>query len=584
LDSLELSKILSVGSICSVYQPIVSLQNGVVIGYEALSRGPVDSSLHFPDRLFQAATLADKTPELESLCRRKTLQNAMDLPSSMLLFINIHPDIFCDATLNEELCPDFLATCNLDTHRIVFEITEKGIIKDFDKLKTALAYYNNMGHSIAIDDMGSGYCGLNFLSKVHPHFIKIDMELIRDIDSEHFNQSIIECLVTLCKLNNIKMIAEGIETKEELITLIKLGVDMGQGYFLGRPSPDFEDIGSETKQTIISYYNQKVLRSTLCTYNHIGEIVQLSPSFLANTKCYAVKEYFDTHDELGCCIEHLEKPVGLVMKHTLDANLATLYGVSVFMNRSISLVMDTHPIVVDYATSILDISKMAMNRPIPKIYDYIIVTRDDLYYGVVTVKSLLEYTTMIECNFARELNPLTALPGNRTIQSKLMACISSGKPCCVLYLDLDHFKVYNDIYGFENGDLILKYTAEVITSLVKSYCGYSEFTGHIGGDDFVCILEKPYEVCKLLCEKMIQTFDEGIINFFNLTDRAHGYIAGVNRQGDTAHFPLTCLSIAGVYGSLDKLQTLENVGVYMASLKKKAKEIASSSYIMEILK
>ena len=580
-DCLELNNILVSENITTVYQPIVSLQHGTVIGYEALSRGPLNSSLFFPDKLFLAAELANKTMELEALCRKKAFENAENMDSNKLLFINVHPNIFCHRSLKEELSPEILKDYHLTPNRVVFEITEKNAIKDLNELQTALTYFVELGHSIAIDDMGSGHSGLNLLSKVRPHFIKIDMELIRGIEKNNFNQSVVESIVNLAKVNNMRVIAEGIETKEELAELINLGVHAGQGYFLGIPLPDFKEAQEEIKDLICYYSTKQAVRSSECDYKSIGEIADAAPAFLVDTKCDDIRRFFDTHDELGCCIIHHNKPVGLVMKHFLDSKLATLYGISVFSNRPISLVMDSHPIIVDYHYSVLDVSKIAMNRPMHKIYDYIIVTKNMSYYGIVTIKSLLEYTTMIERNFARELNPLTALPGNRTIQNKLMLCIQSHKSYCVLYLDLDHFKAYNDIYGFENGDLIIKNTAEIIISLVRSYCGESEFIGHIGGDDFVCILEKPYEVCVLLCEKILKNFDESMVRFFNEKDYKNGYISGINRSGKAEKFPLTSLSIAGVYGLISGFQTLEAIGAYMAKLKKKAKLVPKSSYIME---
>jgi diguanylate cyclase (GGDEF)-like protein len=582
-DTAELNSILLSETIYTVYQPIVSLQHGDLIGYEALSRGPSHSPLHSPDKLFRAAEINHKTSALEALCRKKAIENIHYLDPNKLLFINIHPHIFCDPHLKEELSCDLLNNHHLLCRQIVFEITEKSAIEDFEELKNALAYYKAQGYNIAIDDMGSGHSGLNLLHKVHPHFLKIDMDLVRNIDKEPFKQSIVECLVNLAKLNNIKLIAEGIETSEELTTLINLGVYAGQGYFLGKPSAVIQELDSEIKDLIIYHYNQKTSHSILYNYSQIGQIAEQSASFPVSTKCIDIQEYFNTYNELGCCIVHNKKPVGLMMKYALDSRLATLYGVSVFTNRPIALIMDPHPIIVDYRASIIDVSKIAMNRSIHHIYDYIIVTKEDDYYGTVTVKSLLEYTTMIERNFARELNPLTALPGNRSIQAKLHDCLHSNRAYCLLYLDLDHFKAYNDIYGFENGDLIIKYTAKIITSLVESYCGPSEFVGHIGGDDFVCLLDKPYETGVVLSQKILSTFDEGIVSFFNASDLATGYMMGVNRRGKAENFPLTCLSVAGLYGLLNKFESLEAIGAHMAKLKKKAKESPKSSYVMEYL-
>lgn len=119
------------------------------------------------------------------------------------------------------------------------------------------------------------------------------------------------------------------------------------------------------------------------------------------------------------------------------------------------------------------------------MYDYIIITKHEKFFGIVTVKRLLESTTELELNYARHLNPLTGLPGNIVIEEKLNHVISENKKVSVI--DLDNFKAYNDIYGFENGDKILKLTSQIIADISYKHFARSSFVSHIGGDDFFVI-------------------------------------------------------------------------------------------------
>ena len=153
------------------------------------------------------------------------------------------------------------------------------------------------------------------------------------------------------------------------------------------------------------------------------------------------------------------------------------------LSRPITLVMDNHPLIVDFKTNIDVVSKVAMTRSDESLYDYIIVTKNSLYYGVVTVKDLLEKTTQLEVNYAKHLNPLSGLPGNILIEIKLGEYIANSSPFTILYIDIDNFKAFNDNYGFENGDKMLLHLARIITRCVSKF-HQDSFLGHIGGDDY----------------------------------------------------------------------------------------------------
>jgi diguanylate cyclase (GGDEF)-like protein len=579
----ELESILNNKNISTVYQPIVSLLDGTIIGYEALSRGPVGSPLQNPDKLFNSAQIHNKTWELEQLCRIKAIERASNIEKNKYLFINVDPHIFKDEKFKKGFTKEFLAENNMSPDCIIFEITEKTCVEDYKSFKKALSNYVDQGYKIAIDDTGAGYSGLKMLNETKPHYIKIDMDLIKNINEDSFKQSLLECFVKLSEANNMKLIAEGIETEEELKTLINLGVYAGQGFFISRPAGTFLDIPNNVKNLIIKCNKFKENTYYNCNSNNIGEIVRRDKSFNPTTQCGEIKEYFDSNDITGACIVNNGIPVGFVMKHALDSALATQYGVAVFTKRPVSLVMDRNPLIVDYHTPVVEVSRMAMSRKTENIYDYIIITNNRKYCGIVTIRSLLNYTTMLECNYARQLNPLTELPGNTVIQNTINNMLKTKRTFSILYLDLDNFKIYNDTYGFENGDRILKYTAQLIHSKIKALFPYNGFVGHIGGDDFVGVIENSIEECKKLCEEIIEEFDRSILDFFNEKDKRNKYIEATSRDGSKGIFPLTSLSIAGIYGEFNNFLNPEEVGLAVASIKKEVKHISGSCYLINII-
>lgn len=250
-EERELNYILKTESITTVYQPIVSLKNGEVIGYEALSRGPKGSLLERPDELFKAASLCNRSWDLELLCRTKAIERAENLEKNKYLFINVDPHIFKDEKFKKGFTKEYLEKHNISPENIIFEITEKTSIEDYKSFRAALKHYMGQGYKIAIDDTGSGYSGLKMLTETKPHYVKIDMDLIRNINEDTFKQALIECFVKLSEVTHMKLIAEGIETEKELETLINLGVYAGQGYFISRPAGTFLDTPCHVKELIV---------------------------------------------------------------------------------------------------------------------------------------------------------------------------------------------------------------------------------------------------------------------------------------------------------------------------------------------
>ena len=182
-------------------------------------------------------------------------------------------------------------------------------------------------------------------------------------------------------------------------------------------------------------------------------------------------------------------------------------------------------------------------------------------------------------NINRRISPLTGLPGNVQIHAELKKKISNKEDFSVLYLDLDNFKAYNDIYGFLKGDEIIKYTADIILRCVHSYVPNNSFVGHIGGDDFVTII--PTLNCDKICESIIANFDAGVNVFFTEEDVENGYIEVANRKGVIEQFPLTSISVGVVEADKGRFANILEIGEVGAQVKHMAKSIMGSSYAID---
>ena len=232
----ELEEILNNKDFKAIFQPIISLLDGNVVGYEALSRGSQGSILERPDELFAAAEKFNKLWELEFLCRSKAFARVKGLAKDMMLFINVDPNIINDDRFKKGATLEMLAAQDFDLGNIIFEITEKNSIDDYKNFRKVLDHYTSQGYKIAIDDTGAGYSGLRLLAETRPQFIKIDMDLVRDIDKDALKQALMKAFYEFSVVMNMKIIAEGIETLDELNALIQIGIPYGQGYLLQRPA------------------------------------------------------------------------------------------------------------------------------------------------------------------------------------------------------------------------------------------------------------------------------------------------------------------------------------------------------------
>lgn len=205
--------------------------------------------------------------------------------------------------------------------------------------------------------------------------------------------------------------------------------------------------------------------------------------------------------------------------------------------------------------------------------EYFIIKPVDPEYLYFTIKNILR---LLQTN--RRMSPLTGLPGNVQIQAEMKKRLLNREKFSIFYLDLDNFKAYNDIYGFSNGDEIIKFTARTIVKSVHDLAPDNSFIGHIGGDDFIAITG-PTDLDKL-CKKIISQFDNDVLEFYTEEDVEKGYIEVANRRGIIEQFPLTSISIAVVEIDPGRFKNTLEIGEIGAQVKHQAKSIMGSTYVI----
>lgn len=192
-----LVEILNGEHIRPVYQPIASLQNGSVFAYEALSRITLSNCHLNIEELFEIAKKSQKLWELDSLCRANALKGACEKPARMKLFLNVDPNIIYDPEFVSGFTKEKLLSLELKSEDINFEITEKTLVISPGVFTEALNHYQNQGFKVAIDDFGFGYSGLARVCSFSPDYLKIDMSIVRGIDTDKKKRSVVSSVVRL---------------------------------------------------------------------------------------------------------------------------------------------------------------------------------------------------------------------------------------------------------------------------------------------------------------------------------------------------------------------------------------------------
>ena len=232
-----LQEIILKEDVHTVFQPIVNMREPSILGYEALARGPRGSEFESPYMLFDIAMESDLMFELDRLCRKKALMSAADLQPEHKLFVNTLPMTIRDPAFHDQAMIESLDSMNLDPSRIVLEVTERLAIENYDLFIEAMNYFTDIGFAVAVDDMGAGYSGLEKVVHLKPAYLKFDLLMVREIDSSFVKREMLKAISSLAENVGAQVIAEGIETEKELLTLLDLGITYGQGFLFSRPSP-----------------------------------------------------------------------------------------------------------------------------------------------------------------------------------------------------------------------------------------------------------------------------------------------------------------------------------------------------------
>lgn len=574
---------INADSITPVFQPIVDLFKGSILGYEALSRGPM--GMEAPAELFARAKVLGLTWELESACRRASLSRIATFERmNCQWFLNVSPEVFPDPRFDSRTFAAEVRRAGIESRAVVLEITERHSISDVPAFQKAIHAYSEQGFMIALDDFGSGHSGLIALIACAPHVIKLDMEIARDVNLHSYKQTIVRSLVSLASEVNARLIAEGVESWQELEMLVRQGVRFAQGRLFGSPVAEPQPLVDNVRKELLSMMaNCSPVESNV--RETVSRLTFASPPVERGTMLVQdLERLFAERPLMDCAVVvDADKPVGLITRAHLAAVTSGRFGYSLVQHKLVELIAKPVRLSVNRSASVVRLATLAMERDENDLYDPIVIVDDDGgYRGTVAIRQVILRSAELELQNARESNPLTLLPGNQRIQSWLEKTLQNGGT--VIYADLDFFKEFNDAFGFMLGDEVIRSVGQTLVRLAHELSAEAD-VGHIGGDDFVVVV--PGEVSSDWLDKVCATFDRERTEFFDDETRRRGTFTSENRQGAIVQVPITTMSLAVIpsqrLGPAPHPALLSQVA---ASLKRKAKQLSRvnrrSSYAIEM--
>lgn len=555
------------------FAPIVSLLDGSLYGYELIPHDRHTGQRWSAERPLASSELAATFNGYSRKFRELAIMGISSHAGPVKWYLPLSVRRTDDPRFDPIDAFRFLESAAVRPEQVVLvlaDIPSPGA----DACREALGPYRAQGFRIALSGIGTERASLDRLVALKPDYARIGREWVPTGPQDAVGASLLQAIGALARKEKIVLLADGLDREDQLSPLMACGVGFAQGAWVGPDTARPADIDP----AVASRIRQEVRRRFRSASGALDELVEPALTRLSGTAVSSIARQFEARREASglVIVKQDGRPVGLLMRDKLNRMLAGPFGQPLYWNRPVDKIMDTQPLVVDAATPIDQLSQMAMSREPDKLYDAIVVTKGEVVAGIVSVGSLLEQVTSVRIAAAQWANPLTGLPGNEPIRKEISRRLDVGRPFAIFYADLDHFKWYNDHYGFHRGDDVIRFTGETLQAVIDDFCPEYGFVGHIGGDDFIVMIE--YGNPLAIAETMLDRFAKGIRSF---VDGAKGPVR--DRAGKPLEGSELSLSLAMLLYNGEGNWTPEQLAERSALLKKKAKSQAGNSLAWDTL-
>lgn len=434
------------------FQPIVRSTTGDALAFEALTRPHPESQFPNPGVLFAAAEAFHLSWDLEAVVRERIADAAKRLPAGRLLFFNSSPGVFADERYPRAI-EEFVERSGLPRDRFVLEITERAEGDGSGALEANALKLRDAGFQIAIDDMGAGSSGLNRIMALRPTWLKLDREIVRGIDNDPYRQNIVRFLGYFTRLGGARLIAEGVETFEELNTIVDLGADCVQGFAIARPGP--------LDQT-------------------------LDPSVAAWMR------------ERGSMVDREWESVG---------RLRSIEPIAAPLSACKSLPRHGEP-AIDISASIADALRAMAERADVEALTPLPATGIDGERLAVRAGDLLRAAARQLGEETLHFSPIFEMPDSFACELAVQRRIAAGDESSLAVIDVRRMGAYNAAVGNELGDLLLSHLAGLLRTAARRN---NAFVGHMGDDRFLLIATQ--DALAAAVEEIVLRFDRASMRY-----------------------------------------------------------------------
>lgn len=548
-------------------EPIVDARSGQLIACEALMRGAAELGFAHPHAVLDHAARIDALTELEILLACKAIDRVVRLGQPRpRLFLNLdgrtlpHWRLFRNRLLYKVQSED------LSPAEICLEISEVQQVLEGEALSEAIDGLRSAGFSIAVDDFGTGVSGLQMLYHARPNFLKVDRFFVQAMPHDARKRLLVRAIAQLAHTLGARVIAEGVETEDELMACRQADCGLIQGYLIKRPDAGFGELrasydlpGRQDPEAVIDQRLQAML--------------QVPAPVAPNVTPTALFELYQAEGsaEILPVVSASGMLIGGLLWQRLKPLLGARYGSDLARNPGFTFPVQE---MIEQVPTI-DIRqplKSAIDLVADKARHGVMVVDRGHYLGYLSPYDLMQLANTILITEAQRLNPLSGLPGNEAINEFLIGLAAqAGAAHFVSYIDITNFKPFNDRFGFELGDRAIRMLADLLKKL-SDITG--AFVGHIGGDDFFvgCGPEAVLGVTTML-ETLPRQFRDGVAGLVPEEVQAAGQYDGRTRSGRKGRIPLVTTTIVGFGLPPDAaVPGPDEIGAMLADLKSEARQ------------
>lgn len=575
--------LIASGKLRSHFQPIVNLRDSRIHGHEALVRTPAGCAWPDPDALFEAARHEGAELELEFECVRLAMLAWAQGERRGKLFINLSARALLTALAQRNLARtlELFAAKGVAPTSVVVELTEHERVRDVRQLVMAAAPLRRHGVAIALDDFGDGRSSLRLWAELRPDLVKLDKYFTRGLPDCGDKLQTFRALLQIAETFGSRLVAEGIETLEELHVLRDLGVEFGQGYVLGRPAPEIVGSLSPAVSGVLRGADVAVFpqpRRSAHGGITAAKLLRETPALTPTSTHDEALALFAAQAGIPALaiVDDGGNPLMLVNRQQLAADYMRPYFREIFGRRPVTMHASPGPLLVDLHAGIDDLTAILTSDNQRYLNDGFVITEGGHYRGMGTGEQLVRAVTEARIEAARHANPLTFLPGNIPISDHITRLLDNGRRFVACYADLNNFKPFNDVYGYWRGDEVIRLAARVITAHADAR---RDFVGHVGGDDFIVLFQS--EDWMQRCARMSAEFDYLAAQLYDEDARQRGGIEAEDRHGVMRFHACTTLSMGALEVVPGRMRHAEDVASAAAAAKRNAKQHKKSLWLLE---